>query len=49
MDVCSVEVPAETTFDGVRVACHLYLADGDGTPITTAPPDAIGATSSGVG
>ncbi len=49
MDVCSVEVPAETTFDGVRVACHLYRADGDGAPITaTMPADAFGATASGV-
>jgi oligopeptide/dipeptide ABC transporter ATP-binding protein len=48
MEVCSEVVPAETTFNGVRVACHLYVADGDGTPITTPPPNAIGATASGV-
>ena len=48
LDVCSVEVPAETTYNGVRVACHLYLPDGDGTPITTAPANAFGATVSGV-
>ena len=29
MDVCSLEVPAEATLDGVRVACHLYPVDGD--------------------
>ena len=37
MAVCSEEVPPELTFgDGVRVACHLYTADGVGRPVTVA-------------
>jgi hypothetical protein len=32
------------TFDGVRVACHLYPPGSDGVPVTTAPSNAIGAT-----
>ena len=44
MAVCSEVVPPETTFQGVRVACHLYPADGGGAPVTVAPPNAIGAT-----
>jgi peptide/nickel transport system ATP-binding protein len=39
MDVCHEVVPPETTFDGVRVACHLYPADGDGTPVTAPSVD----------
>jgi oligopeptide/dipeptide ABC transporter ATP-binding protein len=42
MDVCRTVVPPETTFDGVRVACHLYPADSDGTPITVPPTAEIG-------
>jgi oligopeptide/dipeptide ABC transporter ATP-binding protein len=42
MAVCSEVVPPETTFGGVRVACHLYPQDGDGVPVTKAPADAIG-------
>jgi peptide/nickel transport system ATP-binding protein len=34
MDVCSVVVPPEATFGGVRVACHLY------PPVGAAPADA---------
>jgi len=45
MEVCSREVPPETTFAGVRVACHLYPEGGDGMPVTTPPPNAIGATA----
>ena len=30
MDVCTEVVPPETTFDGVRVACHLYPVGGAG-------------------
>ncbi len=41
MAVCSEVVPPELTFDGARVACHLYTAGGDGTPVTTAPPNAL--------
>jgi hypothetical protein len=33
MAVCTEVVPPELTFDGVRVACHLYRADGDGIPV----------------
>ena len=45
MAVCSEVVPPETTFDGVRVACHLYPAEGDGVPVTVPTPDAIGVTT----
>jgi oligopeptide/dipeptide ABC transporter ATP-binding protein len=34
MDVCREVVPPEITFDGTRVACHLYPAGSDGTPVT---------------
>jgi peptide/nickel transport system ATP-binding protein len=33
MAVCTEVVPPELAFDGVRVACHLYRADGDGLPV----------------
>ena len=49
MAVCSLEVPPENTFEGVRVACHLYHEGGDGTPVTTPTADAIGPTAVGVG
>ena len=49
MAVCSEVVPPEIIFDGIRVACHLYHEGGDGTPVTTAPADAIGPTVVGVG
>ena len=42
MAVCSEVVPPEVTFDGVRVACHLYPEGSDGVPITTPGSDAIG-------
>jgi len=45
MAVCSAEVPPEISFDGVRVACHLYHEGDSGEPVTTAPADAIGATA----
>ncbi|HEX2754144.1 MAG TPA: ABC transporter ATP-binding protein [Candidatus Limnocylindrales bacterium] len=32
MPVCSEVVPPEVTFDGVRVACHLYPPGSDGAP-----------------
>jgi oligopeptide/dipeptide ABC transporter ATP-binding protein len=38
MEVCREVVPPETTFDGVRVACHLYPAGSDGRPVRA--PDA---------
>jgi len=49
MPVCSEVVPPELTFDGVRVACHLYHEGDDGRPVTIAPADAIGPTATGVG
>ena len=33
MAICREVVPPELTFDGVRIACHLYQADGDGRPV----------------
>jgi peptide/nickel transport system ATP-binding protein len=42
MPVCSEVVPPEVTFDGVRVACHLYPPGSDGRQVTTPPPNAIG-------
>ncbi len=45
MPICSEVVPPETTFGDVRVACHLYPADGDGRPVTVAPSNAIGPTA----
>ena len=41
MDVCRTEVPAEVTFDGVRVACHRYPAGRDGVPIPADFADAL--------
>ena len=49
MDVCSEVVPPEVTFDGVRVACHLYPRGQRRRPVTVADDrvghgaDAIGA------
>jgi oligopeptide/dipeptide ABC transporter ATP-binding protein len=48
MAVCSEVVPPETTFDGVRVACHLYPAGSDGEPVTVPRADAIGVTTTEV-
>ena len=45
MPVCSEVVPPEVSFDGVRVACHLYPVGSDGIPVTTPPPNAIGAVA----
>ncbi len=41
MPVCREVVPPETTFSGVRVACHLYPAGSDGVPVTVPPPPAV--------
>ena len=41
MPVCREVVPPETSFSGVRVACHLYPAGSDGVPITVPPAAAI--------
>ena len=49
MAVCTEVVPPETTFDGVRVACHLYPAGSDGSPVTVPPADAIGPSQTLVG
>ncbi len=48
MPVCSEVVPPETTFGGVRVACHLYPEDGTGEPVTVPTDDAIGVTTTEV-
>jgi oligopeptide/dipeptide ABC transporter ATP-binding protein len=48
MAVCTEVVPPETTFDGVRVACHLYPDGSDGVPVTTPGPTAIGAAAEGL-
>jgi oligopeptide/dipeptide ABC transporter ATP-binding protein len=48
MPICSEVVPPEVTFDGVRVACHLYPEGSDGLPVTAARPDVIGATATEV-
>jgi oligopeptide/dipeptide ABC transporter ATP-binding protein len=45
MAVCTEVVPPEVTFDGVRVACHLYPPGSDGVPITV-PPEPIVAEAS---
>jgi oligopeptide/dipeptide ABC transporter ATP-binding protein len=44
MPVCTEVVPPEVTFGEVRVACHLYPPGSDGRQVTTAPPNATGAT-----
>jgi oligopeptide/dipeptide ABC transporter ATP-binding protein len=49
MAVCTEVVPPETTFDRVRVACHLYPAGSDGTPVTVPPADAVGPSETLVG
>ena len=43
MAVCTDVVPPEVTFDGVRVACHLYPAGSDGTPVATPVEAGVGA------
>jgi oligopeptide/dipeptide ABC transporter ATP-binding protein len=48
MPICSEDVPPEISFDGVRVACHLYHEGDSGQPVTTAPANAIGPTVVGV-
>ncbi len=48
MAICSEVVPPETSFDGVRVACHLYPEGSDGVPVTVPTADAIGATATDV-
>ena len=48
MPVCTEVVPPETTFDGVRVACHLYPAGSDGIPITVPAPEPIDVPTTAV-
>ncbi|HET9085820.1 MAG TPA: ABC transporter ATP-binding protein [Candidatus Limnocylindrales bacterium] len=43
MPVCREVVPPETTFSGVRVACHLYPVGSDGVPVTVPPAMAVDA------
>ena len=43
MAICTEVVPPELTFDGVRVACHLYRADGDGEPVEAPTVAVVGA------
>ena len=43
MAVCTEVVPPELTFDGVRVACHLYHAGGDGQPVEAPTVAVVGA------
>jgi peptide/nickel transport system ATP-binding protein len=45
MAICTDVVPPELTFDGVRVACHLYRADGDGRPVEAPTIATVGATA----
>ena len=47
MAICSEVVPPELTFDDVRVACHLYGADGDGQPVQAPSFATDGATTDG--
>jgi oligopeptide/dipeptide ABC transporter ATP-binding protein len=43
MAICTEVVPPELTFEGVRVACHLYRADGDGRPVEVPTMAIVGA------
>jgi oligopeptide/dipeptide ABC transporter ATP-binding protein len=45
MAVCSEVMPPETTFAGVRVACHLYPAGSDGIPVTVPPVAPVGVAA----
>ena len=45
MAICTDVVPPELTFEGVRVACHLYRADGDGQPVEAPTIATVGATA----
>ena len=42
MAVCSEVVPPEVSFNGTRVACHLYPAGSDGVPVTAASVAVVG-------
>jgi peptide/nickel transport system ATP-binding protein len=45
MPICSEVVPPEVTFDGVRVACHLYPPGSDGVPVTQQRSDVFGVST----
>ena len=45
MAICTEMVPPELTFDGVRVACHLYQADGNGQPVEAPTIATVGAAA----
>jgi hypothetical protein len=47
MAICSEVVPPEVTFDGTRVACHLYPPGSDGVPVAPAPAAVVGGASDG--
>ena len=49
MAVCTEVVPPELTFEGVRVACHLYHADGDGNPVEIPSVATVSAAAGGRG
>ncbi len=41
VDVCRTDDPPEATFGRTRVACHLYPAGSDGTPVVAASPSPV--------
>ncbi len=45
MPVCTEVMPPETTFAGVRVACHLYPASSDGVPVPVPHAAPVGLTA----
>jgi oligopeptide/dipeptide ABC transporter ATP-binding protein len=45
MAICTEVMPPETTFAGVRVACHLYPADSDGAPVPVPHAPPVGLTA----
>ena len=45
MPVCTEVMPPETTFAGVRVACHLYPAGSDGAPVPVPQTAQVGLTA----
>jgi oligopeptide/dipeptide ABC transporter ATP-binding protein len=47
MAICSEVVPPVFTFDGTRVACHLYPPGSDGVPVAPAPAAVVGGASDG--
>ena len=45
MAICREVDPPELTFDGVRVACHLYHAGSDGTPVEAPTVATVGVAA----